>query len=177
MIRPESTRITFFAQNRAKPNFTGKIDQNHCVRPKSTKATFFGQNRPKPVFSVKIDHKFFRSKLVFPVKINQNHFYRPKLTKTSFFGQHLVFFPAKIDEDQFFRPKSTKTTFLGQIWPTQVVTAKIDQNHIVRAENRKLKTVKLRPKRDKQTPFSLVLIPSLDCRAKVRSTLAGLSNY
>ena len=67
----------------------------------------------------------------------------PKLV---FFGRNPVC-QAKIDEDQFF----------GQ---NPVFLAKIDQNHIVRAENRKMKTAKLRPKRDKQPPFSSVLIPS-----------------
>ena len=47
-----------------------------------------------------------------------------------------------------------------QIRPKQVFSAKFDQNHIVQAENRKMKTAKLIPKRDKQTPFSSVLIPS-----------------
>ena len=47
-----------------------------------------------------------------------------------------------------------------QIRPKQVFSAKIDQNHIVQAENRKMKTAKLRPKKDKNTPFSSVLISS-----------------
>ena len=62
--------------------------------------------------------------------------------------------------NDFFRLKSTKTTFLGQIRPKPLFLAKIDQHHIVRAENRKMETAKLRPKRDKKFPFSSVLISS-----------------
>ena len=101
------------------------------MAPNEPKCSFFGQNP------------------VFPAKIDADHFFRPKSTETGFFRQKAV-----------FRPKLTKTTFLGQIRPKQVISAKIDQNHIVRAENRKIKTAKLRPKREKQTPFSSVLIPS-----------------
>ena len=60
------------------------------------------------------------------------------------FDQNPVF-PANIDEDQFFWPKLTKTTFLGQIRPKQFVSAKIDQNYLVRGENRKMKTAKKPP--------------------------------
>ena len=92
-----------------------------------------------------------------------------------FLPQKGPFLPAKIDEDhfsgsnrpkpvfpvknQFFRPELTKTTFPGQIQPKRVFPAKIDPNHIFRADNRKMKIAELRPKREKQTPFSSVLIP------------------
>ena len=36
-----------------------------------------------------------------------------------------------------------------------VFPAKIDHNHIDRAENRKMKTAELRPKRDKKDPLQL----------------------
>ena len=54
--------------------------------------------------------------------------------------------PVFLVKSQFYWPEVTKTTFLGQIWPKQVFPANIDQNHIVQAENRKMKIVKLRPK-------------------------------
>ena len=47
-----------------------------------------------------------------------------------------------------------------KIRPKHVFSAKSDQNHIVQAENRKMKTATLRPKKDKNTPFSSVLISS-----------------
>ena len=78
-----------------------------------------------------------------------NDFFRLKSTKTSFLAK-----------TQFYLQKVTKATFLGQIRPKQVFPANIDQNYIVQAENRKMKTAKLRPKKDKNTPFSSVLISS-----------------
>ena len=54
---PESTRITFFGQNRGKPVFFGQNQpkpfisvKNQFFQSKSTKTTNFGQRRPKPVF-------------------------------------------------------------------------------------------------------------------------------
>ena len=135
---PESTITTFFSQNRPKPAFPVKIDQNHLFRPKSTTTSFFGQNP------------------VFPAKIDKDHFCRPKSTETSFSGQNrpTPLFLAKIDrkknfgpnqpnpvlfvenpvfsvksnQNHFFRPKLTKTSFSGQNRPKPVFLAQIDQN-------------------------------------------------
>ena len=140
---PESTSITFFGQNQAKPAFSAKIGQNHFFRPKSIKTsdfgqktTFSGQNQPK-VFLAKIgrlrgfrskstrttffqpeidQNQSFQSKPVFLVKINQNHFARPKLTKTSFCGPNALF-PAKTDKDQsVFSAKTNQNHFNWQIY-------------------------------------------------------------
>ena len=159
-------------QNRLKPVCSVKIDENHFVRPKLTKTSYFGQ---KPVF---------------PVKIDQNHFFRPKPTKTTFFGQNRPKpvisvttsfssesqpkppFPAKIDQNQFLRSKPSfsgqnrrRPIFFGQNRPKPLFLAKFNQNKFFQPKSTKTilpgrKTSKLRPKRDKQTPFSLVLIPS-----------------
>ena len=130
---PESTRITFFGQNRGNQFFRSKstkttfCGQNrprlvisvktHFFQSKSTKTTFFGQNRPNPGFPVKIDqnhfflakidqNQIFRSKPVFPVKINQTHFFRPNRLK-------LVLSV----KTQSVRPKLAMTGFPGQKQP------------------------------------------------------------
>ena len=89
---PESTRITFFGQNRGKPLFPAKIDQDRLFR---SKTSFSSQNRPKRLFSAKIDQtQFFgqnRPKPVFSVKIDQNHFFLAAIDQNQFVWSKPVF--------------------------------------------------------------------------------------
>ena len=142
---PESTVTTFSGQNGPKPVLSVKINQNPLFRSTTGVSS---QNRPEPLFSAKIDQNQFCS--VKP------QFSRPKSTET-------IFILAKIGRNHFFR---SNPSFSGQNRRKPVFSAKIDQNQWqlekFQAENRKMKTARCRPKRDKQTPFSSVLIPGLD---------------
>ena len=71
-----ATTWEHWGQNRPKPVFLAKIDQNQFFWPKSTKTTFFGQSRSKPVFPVKNQPFWSNStKTSFPAKIDQNQFF------------------------------------------------------------------------------------------------------
>ena len=134
------------------------------MRPKSTKTNFVGQNRPKPVISV--PHPFLQSKSTKTTFVGQSQpkpvFFRSKLSSCGQIRRRPIAL-VKIHTTHFFWQKSTKTSCSGQ---PPVCPAKIDRNqrHLekFRAEHRKMKTARWRPKRDKQTPFSSVLIPGLD---------------
>ena len=117
------------------------------------------QTSPKPIFPVKNrvfgqnqETPFFRSKSTntrFTAKIDPNHFFWPKSTKTTFVGQKPGFWPKStkprfLVKPSFFQSKSTKTTFFGHNRPKPLFPVKLDQNH------------------PKPSPFSSVLILSLD---------------
>ena len=172
------------SQSEPKRDCSVNIDQNHLLR---SKTGGFGQNQQKPGFPVKIVHtpflrsnpRFFspnRQKPLsevktpfFSAKIDQNPCLRSKtkvfwpnqpkpvflrsLSTKSFSAISMIpcfslikkqFFSVKIDRNHFFGQNQPKASFSGQNQPKPVFPVKINQNY------------------PKPSPFSSLLIPSLD---------------